>query len=136
MRFVALAVFSLHTLAELVFGASAFLSGAFSSQTPEQLAAQPANIASSARFLGAALFSLGLLGAATIFLIGVATPAGRVIAAVLAAFHAIGVAGMFLTNAAFPGFLGETYAIGALAIHGVLALGFIVVAADHSRIAA
>lgn len=134
MRYFALAIFGLHALAELVFGASAWWSGAFSSQTAEQLAAQPANIASSARFLGAALFSLGLLGALTIFVIGIATAAGRVIALVLAVFHTVGVAGVFLTNSSFPGFMGESYAIGGLVIHGVLAVGFWVVVAVHRRV--
>lgn len=134
MRLFALAVFGLHALAELAFGTNAFLSGVFSSQTAEQLANQPANIASSARFLGAALFSLGLLGALTIFIIGVASQAGRVIAIVLAIFHGVGVAGLFVTNGAYPGFIGETHALGAMTIHGALALGFLVVATLHNRI--
>ncbi len=135
MRIFALIVFALHALAEMVFGASAFFSGAFSSQTAEQLAAQPANIASSARFLGAALFSLGLLGALTIFVIGVGSSAGRAVAGVLFAFHGIGVAGVFLTNAAYPGFLAQTHAQGALGVHLVLALGFLVVLVRHRAIA-
>lgn len=63
MRLFALVVFALHILAELTFGANALLSGGFSSQSAEELAYQPANIEGAARFLGAALFSLGLLGA-------------------------------------------------------------------------
>ncbi len=135
MRLFALTVFALHALAEMAFGANALLSGAFSSQTAEQLATQPANIASSARFLGAALFSLGLLGALTILVIGVGSAAGRVVAGVLFAFHGVGVAGVLMTNAAYPGFLGQTHAQGALGVHLVLALGFLVVLVRHRAIA-
>ena len=135
MRYVAILVFSLHTLAELAFGANALLSGAFSSQSAEEVAAQPAHLASSARFLGAALFSLGLLGAAVLFGPGVGSQMGRIVAAVLAAFHGIGVAGIFLTASAYPGFLSATHAQGGLSIHLVLAIGFVIVVLGHRSVA-
>ena len=134
MKYVAFAVFALHALAELVFGANALLSGAFSSQPPEEVATQPAHLASSARFLGAALFSLGLLGAVTLFGPGVGSQMGRMVAGVLAAFHLIGVAGVFITASAYPGFLSQTHAQGALAIHLILGLGFALVFARHGAI--
>ncbi len=134
MRYFALAVFALHALIEMTFGANAFLSGAFSSQSAEEVANQAAHIASAARFLGVALFSIGLLGALTLFVLGVASQAGRWMAGVLAFFHLVGVAGVFVTNASFPGFLSQTNAIGALVIHGLLGLGFVVVVLRHGAI--
>ena len=134
MKIFAVAVFAIHALAELAFGANAFLSGAFSSQGAEEIAAQPAHIASSARFLGAALIALGLLGAVTLLRPGVASPAGRMVAGVLAAFHGIGVAGVFVTASAHPGFLSQTFAQGALGVHLVLAIGFLMVWGMHRRL--
>ena len=134
MRYVALAIFSLHALIEMAFGANAFLSGAFSSQSAEEVASQAPHIASAARFLGAALFSIGLLGAVTVLIFGVASQAGRWIAGVLAVFHLVGVAGIFVTNASFPGFLSQTNTTGALVIHGVLGLGFVLVVLRHGAI--
>lgn len=134
MRIFAIIVFALHALAEMGFGLNAFLSGAFSSQPAEEVATQPAHLASSARFLGAALFSLGLLGAVTVIVPGVASAMGRLVAAVLFAFHAIGVAGVFVTASAHPGFLSQTHAQGALTVHLVLALGFLGVLLVHGRL--
>jgi len=125
MRYFALAVFILHSLAELTFGASNFLSGSSSSLTPEQAEALTAPMISSYRFLGTALFSLGLLGLAIIFGPGVQSAAGRLVAGVLAIFHTMGCIGIFLTAQSNPEILSASFAIGALAIHGVLALGFI-----------
>jgi len=136
MRYFALAFFALHALIEMTFGANAFLSGAFSSQSAEEVASQVPHIASAARFLGVALFSIGLLGALTLFILGVASQAGRWMAGVLAFFHLVGVAGVFVTNASFPGFLSQTNTIGALVIHGVLGLGFVAVVLWHGSIRA
>lgn len=127
MKFFAIAVFVLHSLAEITFGVSNFLSGSSSSLTPEQTEALTGAMVNSYRFLGVALFSLGLLGLAVIFGPGVQSVTGWLVAGVLMLFHALGCVGVFMTNAAHPGLLGSGFAQGALAIHGVLAVGFLIV---------
>lgn len=84
MRLFALFVFVLHILAELTFGANAFLSGGFSAQSAEELAYQAANIEGAVRFLGAAVFILGLLGALVVFGPGGGSAMGRSIAGLFA----------------------------------------------------
>jgi hypothetical protein len=125
MKRFTVTVFALHTLAELAFGANAFLSGGFSSQSAEELANQSANIAGAARFLGAALFSLGLLGAVILFGPGVESPMGQHIAAVLMFFHGIGVVGVLITAATNPGYVAQ--GTPPLLVHLVLAAGFLIV---------
>lgn len=125
MKQVAIIVFALHALAELLFGARSFLSGTFSSQTAEEIAALSPQVMISIRFFGAALMSIGLLAVVTLLSIGVATRAGRIIAAVLAFFHIVGLGGVLFTGAGFPEVLTTTQTAGAVVIHGVLALGFL-----------
>lgn len=134
MRIFAVSVFALHAVLEMLFGLSALYAGAFTSQSAEEVAAQAPHIASSARFLGSALFALGVLGALTFLGPGVGSPTGRLVALVLFVFHGVGTLGVFLTAAAHPSFLGQTHAIGALSIHLVLALGFLLVWLGHKRI--
>lgn len=134
MRYFALAVFALHSLAELAFGANAYLSGGFSSQSATELANQAPHIAASARFLGAALFSLGLLGVYVLLGPGVGSKTGRAVAALLFFFHAIGVIGVLITAAQNPGYF--TQGLGPLVVHLILALGFAVVLLRHKSIAA
>ncbi|MEL6573966.1 MAG: hypothetical protein AAFQ64_20150 [Pseudomonadota bacterium] len=128
MRSFALTVFAIHTLFELAFGASIFLAGASSSATPDMVAAQPVAITISFRFMGSALIALGVLGGLVIFGPGVASVTARVIAVGLATFHALGTAGSLFT--ASPTFEAYTspLALGAVVLHGVLALGFVVIA--------
>lgn len=132
MKLFALIVFALHILAELAFGANAFLSGGFSSQSAEELANQPANIEGAARFLGAALFSLGLLGALAVFGPGVGSPMGRAIAGLLMLFHAIGSVGVLITASQNEGYMAQ--GIAPLLVHLILALGFLVVFVRHGAI--
>lgn len=132
MRMFALAVFSLHILAELVFGANAFISGGFSSQSAEDLANQSANIAGAARFLGAALMSLGLLGAIVLFGPGVGSAMGCSVAGLLMFFHGIGVVGVLVTAQQNAGYM--TQGAAPLALHLVLALGFLIVFARHRTV--
>ncbi|WP_108813268.1 hypothetical protein [Loktanella sp. Alg231-35] len=132
MKIFALVVFSLHALAELTFGANAFLSGGFSSQSVEALENQPANIAGAARFLGTALMSLGLLGAIVLFGPGVGSSMGRSVAVLLALFHGIGVVGVLLTAQQNTGYM--TQGAAPLIVHLVLALGFLIVLARHRLI--
>ena len=132
MRLFALIVFALHTLAELTFGANAFLSGGFSSQSTEELANQPANIEGAARFLGAALFSLGLLGALAVFGPGVGSAMGRSIAGLLMLFHGVGSIGVLITASQNEGYMAQGTA--PLLVHLVLALGFLIVFARHESI--
>lgn len=132
MKIFALVVFSLHILAELTFGANAFISGGFSSQSAEELANQSANIAGAARFLGAALLSLGLLGAIVVFGPGVGSPMGRSVAALLMFFHGIGVAGVLLTAQQNTGYM--TQGAAPLIVHLILAVGFLIVFARYRSI--
>lgn len=132
MRLFALVVFALHILAELTFGANAFLSGGFSSQSPEELANQPANIEGAARFLGAALFSLGLLGTLAVFGPGVGSAMGRSIAGLLMLFYGIGSIGVLITASQNEGYMAQGTA--PLIVHLVLALGFLIVFARHGSI--
>ncbi len=127
MRAFALAVFAIHTAFELLFGLNALISGASSSQTAEQIAAQSDAMTISFRFLGSALTALGVLGLITIVGPGVRSEAARYIAAGFATFHGLGALGSLYTAA--PGF--EVYAaplaLGAVVLHGLLAVGFLVV---------
>ena len=129
MRGFALAVFSVHTLFELVFGVNAYLTGASSSQSAAEIAAQSEALTIAFRFMGAALIALGVLGALVIFGPGVRSATARLVAGALAVFHGLGAAGSLATAA--PGF--EAYdsalSIGAVVVHGLLAAGFAVIAA-------
>ena len=133
MKTFAYVVFGLHIFAELLFGARAFVSGGFSSQSAEQLANQTANIAGAARFLGAALLSLGLMGAIVLFGTGVGSAMGRYVAALLTFFHGIGVVGVLLTAASYSGYL--TQGMAPLLVHLVLAVGFLIVFLNHRALA-
>jgi len=134
MQLFALAVFAIHTLFELVFGASALMSGASSSATAEQIAAQTVQTTIAFRFMGAALFALGVLGLVVLFDAGVRSVTARYVAMGLAAFHLIGASASFLT--AYPDNLSiyaSTLSLGALIVHGSLGLGFAVIAMTWPR---
>ncbi len=128
MTILATVVYAIHTLFELLFGTSAYLSGASSSQSAEDRATQPVELKIAFRFMGSALFALGVLGAIVLFGPGVGSPTAKYVAIGLAIFHGLGVIGSVWTSA--PGF--RTYckplAFGAVIVHGSLALGFAVVA--------
>ncbi len=128
MRLFALIVFGIHMLFELAFGANAFLSGASSSQSVEQIAEQSVELTIAFRFLGRALMSLGVLAAIIIFVAGVQSVTARYTAIGFFAFHALGASGSVWSAA--PGF--EVYqqplSLGALVLHTLLAVGFLIVA--------
>lgn len=128
MRVFAIAVFALHVLAETAFGLRGFLSGAFSWQAGVDVGAFAAQISGSARFLASGLLALALLGLLVLVGSGVRSETGRVAAIVLAAFHLVGVLGVLLTGLDAPGFLATLNAQGALGIHALLGLGFLLVA--------
>ena len=136
MRYVALAVFAAHVLIETIFGLRGFLAGAFSWQAGVDVTGLEAQISGSARFLAAGLLALAALGAWGLFVAGVASSAGRAVAAILALFHLVGVLGVALTAMEHAGFAGTTNAQGAVLIHGVLGIGFLVVAVLHGRMRA
>ncbi len=133
MKYFALTIFVLHTVFELLFGIGIFMSGASASQSAEQIAAQSTETTISFRFMGAALTALGLLGAIIIFGPGVRSVTARYVAAALAVFHGFGTLGSLYTAA--PGF--EAYsaplALGAVILHGLLAIGFIIIALRSSE---
>ena len=132
MNYFALGVFILHTVFELLFGISIFTSGGAASQSAEQIAAQSTELTISFRFMGAALTALGVLGAIVIFGPGVRSATARYVAAGLAVFHGLGTFGSLYSAA--PGF--EAYdaplALGAVILHGLLAIAFIVIALKSS----
>lgn len=128
MKRFAVFVFAIHVVFELIFGASAYLTGASSSQSAEQIAQQSVQLTIAFRFMGSALIALGVLGAIILFGPGVRSTAARYVAAGFTVFHGLGTIGSLWTAA--PGF--EVYAaplaLGAVVLHGMLAIGFAVVA--------
>jgi len=124
MKYLGLIVFSLHALFELTFGVRAFWSGAFGG-LPEMADGMP-QLSVSARFLGSALIALGALSAVTVFTISMSSLAARVIAFGFALFHTLGCIGLALTASEAPELWADTYTIGAISIHGTLAIGFLV----------
>lgn len=127
MKSLALVVFAIHAVLEVVFGLNALISGGFSSLSAEQLANMPPEVRVSARFLGAALLSLGLMGAWVIFWPGVSSPVGRQMALLLAGFHLIGLAGAAFTALFAPALWISFHTWGAMVIHGLLGLGFLTI---------
>ena len=127
MEIFALTVFVVHTCFELLFGASAYFSGGSSSQSADEKANQSPQMTIAFRFMGSALLALGALGLVVIFGPGVTSDTAKYVAAGLAVFHGLGAIGSIWTAA--PGF--EVYknrlTIGALVVHGALALGFMAV---------
>lgn len=126
MKYFALVIFALHTVFELLFGFNAFVSGTFSWQSAAQAAAYPLQLGTSARFLGSALFALGVLGAVVIFGPGVRSATAKVVGIGLATFHALGTVGVIIAAFADPAVLSHTNTLGAFVVHGVLAIGFII----------
>lgn len=128
MKAFALTVFAIHTLFELVFGLNAYLSGASSSQSAEQIAQQSVSLTIAFRFMGAALLSLGILGALVIFFAGVRSITAKFVAMGFASFHGLGAIGSIWS--ALPDFAayGAPLTLGALIVHAALAVGFAIIA--------
>ena len=124
----ALSVYVIHTLFEFLFGASAFLSGASSSQSKADRAAQPVTLKIAFRFMGSALLALGMLGLVVILGPGVSSDTAKYVAVGLATFHGLGALGSIWT--AKPSFdvYKNPMSLGAVCVHGLLAIGFIVIA--------
>jgi len=132
MKLFAFVVFGIHMVFELFFGANAYLSGASSSQSAEQIAQQSVQLTIAFRFLGSALISLGVLAAVIVFVAGVQSTTARYAAMAFAVFHGLGAAGSLYSAA--PGFevYQQTLTMGALILHGMLAIGFAVIAMSPS----
>lgn len=117
MRIFALSVFGIHMVFELAFGASAFLTGASSSQNAEQIAQQSVQLTIAFRFLGSALIALGVMAAIVIFVAGLQSRTALYAAMGFAIFHGLGAIGSVWSAA--PGF--EVYqkplALGAVTLH-------------------
>lgn len=128
MRLFAIVVFLVHAGFEILFGLNNFISGASSSLSPEQIAALTPEMTVPYRFLGSALFALGLLGLLVVFGIGVRTAAARMIAAAFTVFHGLGSAGILIAANSDPAVLQKGFTMGALGIHGLLAVGFAIIA--------
>jgi hypothetical protein len=67
---------------------------------------------------------------------GVGSDFGRIAAGLLAFFHLAGVGGVVVTAQSYPEMWGTANALGAMAIHGVLGLGFVAVLVVHRRLGA
>ncbi|KJZ18728.1 hypothetical protein [Loktanella sp. S4079] len=127
MRIFALVIFIIHCGFELLFGLSAYVSGASSSQSAIEVAAQSVQLTIAFRFMGAALIALGVLGLVVIFGPGVSSRAARVIAMGFAVFHGLGALGSIFTAAPTFEVYQNPLSLGALVVHSILALGFVVI---------
>lgn len=128
MKYFTIAVFAIHTLFEIAFGLNAFISGASSSQTAAEIANQSAQITIATRFLGSALTAIGVGGLLIIIFAGVQSYTAKLAAIGFAVFHTMGAAGILLTSMSHDDALARTVTQGALTVHALLALGFIVIA--------
>ena len=128
MKTFALVVFAIHTLFELLFGLNAFISGASSSQSAAQIAEQSTQMTISFRFLGSALLAMGALGAIVIFKAGVQSVAAKYIAMGFVVFHGLGTIGSLWSAAPTFEVYTQALALGALILHGALAIGFAIIA--------
>lgn len=128
MKRFATIVFSIHTFFELLFGMNNYIKGASASQSAEQIATQSAQMAITFRFMGSALTALGILGLLVIFKAGVRSKTAKYVAVGFAVFHGLGSLGSLYT--ASPNFevYSEPLALGALILHGILAVSFIIIA--------
>ena len=133
MKLFALVVFAIHTVFELLFGMNALLSGASSSQTPEQIAAQSTELTIAFRFMGSALLALGVLGLVVIFGAGVRSVTARYVAIGLATFHGMGAAASVYTAAPLFEVYSQPLALGAVVVHGLLAAGFVTIALNPAE---
>ena len=118
---------------ELVFGASAYISGASSSQSAAEIANQPVQLSIAFRFFGSALISLGVLAAIIVFVAGVQSKAAKYAAVAFAIFHGLGAAGSLYTSAPNFEVYQQTLVLGALILHGMLAVGFSIIALSSPR---
>lgn len=128
MNAFALTVFIVHTLFELVFGLRAYITGGSSSQTAQEIAAQPPKATVPARFLGSALIGLGVLGLLVIVWAGPTSMTARILAVGFATFHGLGALGVLKAAAADRSVLAPALTKGALVTHGALALAFVALA--------
>jgi|GEM_PF-2716985 len=128
MKTFAYVVFITHIVFELIFGANAFLSGASSSQSADQIAQQSVQLTIAFRFLGSALLALGVLGAIVVFVAGVQSATAKYVATGFAVFHGLGALGSLWSAAPTFQAYSQTLTLGALVLHGLLAFGFIAVA--------
>ena len=128
MHAFALSTFVVHTAFEILFGLRAYLTGGSSSQTAEEIAAQPPRATMPARFLGAALLALGLIGLMVILGPGVTSETARIAATGFAVFHGLGAVGVVLAARRDASVLAPVLTKGALTIHGLLAIAFAVLA--------
>lgn len=126
MKLFAIFLFATHMVFELAFGASAILSGASSSQSAEQIAQQPIQLTIAFRFMGSALIALGVLAAVVLFGSGVGSPTARFVAIGFATFHGLGTLGSLWTAAPTFEVYAEPLALGAVTLHGLLAIGFLI----------
>ena len=128
MEGFALVVYVVHTGFELLFGASAYLTGASSSQSAEQRAAQSTELRIAFRFMGSALLALGVLGLVVLLGPGVQSSTAKQVAVGLATFHGLGAIGSLWSAAPDFTVYRKPLTLGALVVHGGLALGFLAIA--------
>ena len=108
-----------------------YLKGTSSSLSTEQIATQTTQMAITFRFMGSALIALGILGLIIIFIAGVNSKAARYVAMGFAAFHSLGSLGSIYSAAPNFEVYNQPLALGALILHGLLAIGFIIIIANN-----
>ncbi|WP_281612690.1 hypothetical protein [Flammeovirga sp. SubArs3] len=128
MKRFATITFGVHSLFEILFGMNNYIKGASASQTAEQIAHQTVALAITFRFMGAALFALGILGLLILFKAGVLSKTAKIVAAGFTVFHTLGSLGSIYS--ASPNFeiYSEPMALGAIILHGTLAVCFAFIA--------
>jgi hypothetical protein len=128
MKRFATIIFGIHSFFEVLFGMNNYIKGASASQSTEQIATQTVEMAITFRFMGSALTALGILGLLILFKAGVLSKTAKYVAIGFAVFHGLGTLGSLYT--AFPNFeiYSQPMALGALILHGMLAIGFTIIA--------
>ena len=128
MKRFATIIFGIHSFFELLFEMNNYIKGASASQTAEQIATQTTEMAITFRFMGSALIALGVLGLVILFKAGVLSKTAKYVSIGFAVFHGLGTLGSLYT--ASPNF--EIYstpmALGAIILHGILAVSFTIIA--------
>lgn len=128
MKYFATAIFAIHSIFEILFGMNNYIKGSSASQTAEQIATQTAELAITFRFMGAALTALGVMGLIVLFKFGVLSKTAKYIAMAFVVFHGLGTLGSLYTSAPTFETYNQSMPLGALILHGLLAIGFTIIA--------
>ncbi|CAM1369749.1 hypothetical protein [Tenacibaculum xiamenense] len=133
MKRFATIIFSIHSFFEVLFGMNNYIKGVSASQSAEQIATQTIEMTITFRFMGAALTALGILGLFILFKAGVLSKTAKYVAMGFTVFHGLGTLGSLYT--ALPNFeiYSEPMALGAVILHGILAVSFTIIFAKTNK---